>query len=129
MDRVINRRTLRRMIFTIREGRENLLDRDERDMVEEVRQEFEGYLLGHIGWADFSIKWDINPGSIEDEGRWPFIEKPISEWGENIMNLWEWKEWLQEFKEFNEKKYGKKRAKNMVPPPCFTRQQRIGNGS
>lgn len=121
MELTINRRTLRRLIFTVRDGRQHLLDRDEREMAEKVFKEFDGYLLGSIGWADFSIKWDIGPGKPEEYKKASIKILSLQEWGEEIVNLWEWKQYKKEFIDL----YGK----NAVPPPCFTRQERIGNGS
>lgn len=121
MGNVINRRTLRRMIFTVRDGRQHLLDKNERELAEEVEKEFTGYLLGAIGWADFAVKWDISPGDPEDAGKASRQERSLFAWGENIINLWEWKEYIKEFSNI----YGHR----AVPPPCFTRQERLSNGS
>ena len=128
MSQVISRRTLRRMIFMVRENSIQLLDRDERKIAEEVRNEFAGYLLGPMNWDDFTIKWDISPGLIDDDGMWSLRKKSIIEWCEQIIDIWEWKEWLREFATFNEQKYGKDHARKAIPPPCFTRQERMING-
>jgi hypothetical protein len=121
MDELIDRRTLRRMIFTVREGRIETLDRDERQLAEEVRQEFDGYLLGSIGWSDFTTKWDIGPGRPEEAHMASRKKLLIADWGGEIINLWEWKQYVKEFIDL----YGKTAS----PPPCFTRQGRLDNGS
>jgi hypothetical protein len=109
------------MIFTIGNGREDSLDRDERELVKEVRRVFDGYLLGPVGWADFSFAWDISPGDPKEARNASIRELSLEEWGGEIMILWEWKTYLKEFIDIH--------GKDVAPPPCFTRQERLGNGS
>jgi hypothetical protein len=116
----ISRRQLRYLLFSVRDQRNNL-DKDEQELAEEVYRVFHGYLLGSVGWLDFSFKWDINPGPVEDENIWSQRKLSIADWSAEIINLWEWKEWSSKFQEL----YGKERK---FPPPCFTRQEVLGHG-
>jgi hypothetical protein len=116
----ISRRILRRIIFAVRDQRVETLDRQDKVLAEAVQDIFNGYMLGAIGWLDFSFKWDINPGPVEDDNTWSLRELSLEDWSAEVMNLWEWKEWMRQFEE----SYGKTR----IPPPCFTRQGLVGNG-
>jgi len=113
----IDRRTLRRMIFTIGNDKVGCLDRDERRIAKEVRRVFNGYLLGSIGWADFSFTWDISPGDPKEARNASVRKLSLNEWGGEIIVLWEWKKYLKEFIDIH--------GKNIVPPPCFTRQSKL----
>lgn len=116
----ITRRQLRNAIHHIAMGRLNVLDKQERQIAEEVKTVFNGYLLGSIGWADFSWKWDINPGPPEKYQEASIRKMGINQWGGEIINLWEWKQWTQDFINL----FGR----NAVPPPCFTQQEKLDNG-
>jgi hypothetical protein len=102
----VSRRQLRRLIFTIRDDRVDLLDNNDKEKASLVYKYIDGFLLGSIGWADFSLKWDIHP-------EYPDCDV-------EIISLFEWKEWLHRWIG----KYGK----DAIPPPCFTRQGRLKNG-
>jgi hypothetical protein len=115
---MLSRRQLRHVLFAVSHQRVENLDRKEKEWAEQVQNIFHGYLLGSIGWTDFSFKWDINPGPVEEDGTWSRRKQSIHNWTEEIINLWEWKDWLRNFK----KLYGK----DKVPPPCFTRQEKVG---
>jgi hypothetical protein len=116
-----SRSHIRRLLFAVRDNRINMLDRDDRGIAEEVYKEFNGYLLGSIGWPDFSFKWDLHPNiSIEDLS---LIDRvlTIKEWTEKIISLFEWKEWRNKLNECH-------KGKKIIPPPCFTRQEQVLNG-
>ena len=114
MDREITRSTLRRAIFAVRMGKKDILDRDQREIADEVEREFSGYLLGAIGWADFSIKWDIHP-----EKHFTNEKLTIAQWGEYIISYFEWKEWLSSWTKAKQSEG----IKSPIPPPCFSRQE------
>jgi len=117
MDELINRRLLRRMIFMVRHNTKHILDKKEIELVEKVEQEFTGYLLGPIGWGDFTMKWDISPGHPTEAKDASRVKRTIADWGDSIINLWEWKDYLKDFKNI----FGDQ----AIPPPCFTRQERL----
>jgi hypothetical protein len=101
------RRLLRRILFAIRHDNVKMLDCEDREQADQIHEHFNGFLLGAIGWTDFSIKWDIHPDYPECD--------------HEIISLFEWKTWLNKWQEKN--------GVNAIPPPCFTRQGMLGNGS
>lgn len=111
----LSRSQIRRLLFAIKNKKVGKLDRDDKRLAEEVFKEFNGYLLGSIGWLDFTFKWDIHPNI--DIKTLNIIDKklPISQWTEKIISLFEWKEWLDNFKRQHPEQY-------KIPPACFTRQ-------
>ena len=103
----LNRRQIRYYLFLVRDQREFLLNEGEREEAQEVYDYFNGYLIGAIGWADFTFKWDVHP------------DEPLQ-----IMSLFDWHTYLVPLVE----EWGSEEQAILRAPPAFTHQERLDGG-
>ncbi len=103
----LTRRQVRYYLFLVRDQREFLLNQTERDEAQAIWDHFNGYLIGAIGWADFSFKWDVHP------------DEPLE-----IMSKFDWHNYLEPLVA----QYGSEEQAILRAPPAFTHQERLDGG-